>query len=99
MPAHVPEEVPSHWVGYIHVADIDGSLDVVKAAGGQILFPVMGVPNVGRFTQLRDPSGAVVALMTSAPMWQAARLPDGCRQHRVEDPGGRGSCAMPSSRV
>ncbi|MCB9935369.1 MAG: VOC family protein [Planctomycetes bacterium] len=68
MPAQVPAEVPSHWVGYIHVADIDKSAEAVKAAGGQVLFPVMEVPNVGRFTQIVDPTGAVVALMTPAPM-------------------------------
>jgi predicted enzyme related to lactoylglutathione lyase len=68
MPAQVPGEVPSHWVGYVHMADIDTFIDVVQQAGGHVLFPVMDVPNVGRFTQLRDPSGAVVAVMTPARM-------------------------------
>ena len=68
MPAEAPAEAPSHWVGYIHVTDLDKALATAKAEGAQELFPVMEVPNVGRFTQIMDPAGAVVALMTPAPM-------------------------------
>ncbi len=64
MPPDVPAEVPSNWVGYIHVPELDAAIKKVEANGGQVLFPPMQVPNVGRFTQISDPTGAVVALMT-----------------------------------
>ena len=66
MPHDVPKEVPSNWVGYIHVADIDKSCKNVEAAGGHVIFPPMEVPNVGRFSHISDPTGAMVAIMQPA---------------------------------
>ncbi|MCA8916423.1 MAG: VOC family protein [Planctomycetes bacterium] len=68
MPHDVPKEVPSNWVGYIHVADIEKSCKDVEAAGGQVIFPPMEVPNVGRFSHIADPNGAMVAIMQPAVM-------------------------------
>jgi predicted enzyme related to lactoylglutathione lyase len=64
MPPHVPTEVPSYWIGYIHVPELDAVIKKVEENGGQILFPPMHVPGVGRFTQITDPTGAMVAIMT-----------------------------------
>ena len=66
MPPQVPAEVPSHWVGYISVPDVDATAKFIEAAGGQILFPPMDVPGIGRFTQFLDPTGATAAIMTPA---------------------------------
>lgn len=71
MPAEVPAEASSCWVGYIHVPDVDRTVAEAEAQGGQPLMPVMEVPGVGRFTQIQDPTGAVVAFMTPAPMTEA----------------------------
>lgn len=68
MPAEVPAEAPSFWVGYIHVPDIDKSVKTAEAEGAKLLMPVMEVPNVGRFVHIQDPTGAVVAIMQPAPM-------------------------------
>ncbi|MBZ0137949.1 MAG: VOC family protein [Planctomycetes bacterium] len=68
MPAEVPAEVPSNWTGYIHVADLDKTLETVKGEGGQVIVPPMEVPNVGRMAHIMDPAGAAVALMTPAQM-------------------------------
>ncbi|MCZ7606788.1 MAG: VOC family protein [Planctomycetota bacterium] len=68
MPAEVPAEAPSCWVGYIHVPNVDKAAETAQQLGAQLLVPVMDIPNVGRFTQIMDPTGAVVALMTPAPM-------------------------------
>ncbi|MCA8913285.1 MAG: VOC family protein [Planctomycetes bacterium] len=68
MPKDVPAEVPDNWTGYIHVTDIDKSCKDVEAAGGHVIFPPMEVPEVGRFSHISDPTGAVVAIMQPAPM-------------------------------
>lgn len=58
---------PSSWVSYVHVADVDAAAAKVEAAGGNIMVPMMDVPNVGRFCWVQDPTGAVFAIMTPAP--------------------------------
>ncbi|MCB9896325.1 MAG: VOC family protein [Planctomycetes bacterium] len=68
MPPDVPKEVPDNWTGYIHVTDIEKSCKDVEAAGGHVIFPPMEVPNVGRFSQISDPTNAVVAIMQPAQM-------------------------------
>lgn len=68
MPAEVPAEAPSAWIGYIHVADIDKAVKTAEAEGGKVLMPIMEVPNVGRMAHIMDPAGAVVALMKPAQM-------------------------------
>lgn len=63
MPSEVPAEVPTHWMGYINVSDIDATMAKAEAEGGTITFPVMDIEDVGRFGQFCDPTGATIALM------------------------------------
>lgn len=56
--------MPSAWVSYVHVADVDAAAGKVEGAGGKIMMPIMEVPKVGRFCWVQDPAGAVFALMT-----------------------------------
>jgi predicted enzyme related to lactoylglutathione lyase len=63
MPAEVPKEVPSHWMGYITVENIDALAEKVTQLGGQVMFGPQDIPNVGRFCLIQDPTGAVVSLM------------------------------------
>jgi len=63
MPASVPKEVPSHWMSYITVDDVDSLVDKVAKLGGQVLYGPEDVPNVGRFMTIVDPTGAAVSLM------------------------------------
>ncbi|MEM7444655.1 MAG: VOC family protein [Pseudomonadota bacterium] len=65
MPTQDPNQ-PTAWVSYIHVADVDAAAAKVEGAGGNIIVPMMDVPNVGRFCWIQDPAGGVVALMTPA---------------------------------
>jgi len=63
------DEMCSHgakpgWLGYIAVADTDGEVAAVAAAGGKILMPPGDIPNVGRFALVADPGGAVYYLLT-----------------------------------
>ncbi len=63
MPEDVPAEVPSHWMAYITVDDIDGTTAKVKDLGGQVLHGPQDIPNVGRFSIIQDPTGATVGLI------------------------------------
>ena len=66
MPKEVPEKVPSHWLGYVHVADVDATAAKTAEIGGTVLSPPMDIPDVGRFATLQDPTGAAFAVMTPA---------------------------------
>ena len=54
------------WVSYIAVDDVDATLAKVEELGGAIHTPAMDVPDVGRFTIIKDPQGAIIALMKPA---------------------------------
>lgn len=66
MPAEVPAEVPSHWMSYITVDDVDAAAKKVTELGGQLLHGPMDIPNVGRFCVIQDPTGAAVSLIKLA---------------------------------
>ncbi len=55
-------EVPSNWLSYISVDDVDAAAARVTGAGGKICAPPMDIPNVGRFAVATDPTGATFAL-------------------------------------
>jgi predicted enzyme related to lactoylglutathione lyase len=54
-------KLPSRWLMYIVVADLDASLRAVKRLGGKALSDVLAQGN-GRMAVIRDPAGAVCAL-------------------------------------
>lgn len=61
-----PEEakgMPPMWMGYIYAADADKATAAVAAAGGKVHRPVAEIPNVGRFSVVADPQGAVFMLL------------------------------------
>lgn len=61
----LPESVPSHWLVYFTVADVDASAARVTELGGTINMPPMDIPNMGRFGVFTDPQGAVFAMFSS----------------------------------
>lgn len=63
MPEEIPAHVPSHWMGYITVDDIDAIAKRTQELGGKVEHPPTDIPNLGRFCVISDPTGAVVALM------------------------------------
>ncbi|MBK9258297.1 MAG: VOC family protein [Polyangiaceae bacterium] len=54
----VSEGIPSHWVGYVSVPDVDSAAKVAEAKGGRATCAPMDIPNIGRFAYLLDPEGA-----------------------------------------
>lgn len=64
MPPEVPAEVPSHWLSYIAVDDVDAMAKKTEELGGKVITPPRDIPNIGRHCLIQDPTGAVVALIT-----------------------------------
>jgi uncharacterized protein len=61
----LPAEVPPHWLVYFTVEDCDAAVEQAKSAGGGLNAGPMDV-QVGRFAILRDPFGAVFAVLQPA---------------------------------
>lgn len=56
--------IPSHWMAYVSVEDVDASAAKVTELGGKVCVPPTDIPNVGRFSVINDPTGATIALIT-----------------------------------
>lgn len=54
--------VPTAWLMYITVADLDASLVECAAAGGRLIAAPRSAGGTARFAVIEDPSGAAVAL-------------------------------------
>ena len=55
--------LPAAWLIYISVADLDASLATCKQLGGEVVTPVRDMGSYGRMAVIRDPAGAVCALV------------------------------------
>ena len=62
----VPAEVPSYWMVYFAVDDVDGSFRKAIEAGGREMLAPQDFPG-GRFAILADPQGAVFGLLKMTP--------------------------------
>ncbi len=54
--------VPSHWLAYFAVSDVDASTKKVTELGGKVMAPPMDIPKIGRFSVVQDPQGATFGL-------------------------------------
>lgn len=61
--AEVPAEAPSHWLQYIGTRDVDGTADMAVRLGGSIIKQPSEMRGAGRYAVLRDPQGAVFAII------------------------------------
>lgn len=52
------------WLGYIGTDDVDAATQRVSKAGGAVHRPPADIPDVGRFSVVADPQGAVFMLFT-----------------------------------
>ncbi len=64
--AVMPEmkDLPSHWLTYLAVDDVDAAAKETEAMGGNIIRAPWDVEGVGRIAIVSDPSGAALGLMT-----------------------------------
>jgi predicted enzyme related to lactoylglutathione lyase/uncharacterized protein YndB with AHSA1/START domain len=56
------ENVPSHWLSYVSVEDVDATAKKAVKLGGKVCAEPFNVPTVGRLAVLQDPQGAAFAL-------------------------------------
>lgn len=54
--------LPPHFLYYVHVNDLDASVERVKRGGGKVWMGPMPIPTGNRIAQCADPQGAVFAL-------------------------------------
>jgi predicted enzyme related to lactoylglutathione lyase len=59
--------MPPLWVPYVGVEDADGTVAKAKELGASVILDPMDVPNVGRLAVLRDPQGAIFAIIKPSP--------------------------------
>ena len=60
-------QAPAMWLTWVEVADVDACVDRIKNHGGNLLSPMIDVPNVGRMSVAQDPTGGVFGVITPAP--------------------------------
>ena len=61
-----PPGVPSCWMSYLSVADVDAAYTKATAAGAKGLMAPMDYGSVGRCGVIKDPTGAAVSLWKGA---------------------------------
>jgi predicted enzyme related to lactoylglutathione lyase len=66
MPSHMPAAVPSFWMPYFQVADVDATAAKATSLGGSTMVGPQDIPNTGRFAVLKDAQGAMFAVYKSA---------------------------------
>lgn len=49
--------VPTHWIGYCTVSDVDAAAKTASELGGKVAVPATDIPGVGRFAVIADPQG------------------------------------------
>ena len=69
MDERFPAEVPPHWLSYFAVNDADAAAQKAAELGGQVQMPPFDTP-YGRIAVMRDPFGAVFAVIKLSPMAQ-----------------------------
>ena len=62
----LPPQVPPHWFSYINVDDVGARVELLKAAGGQVIREPFDIPGVGRIAIVSDATGAPFGMMTAA---------------------------------
>jgi predicted enzyme related to lactoylglutathione lyase len=63
---NVNASLPSQWLLYITVANLERSIASVEEKGGKVLTSIRGNADQGRFVIIQDPAGAVAALFEPA---------------------------------
>lgn len=59
--ANMPE-IPTHWLTYINVEDIEASTKKAQDLGAKLVKEISEIHGMGQFSVIQDPQGAVFAL-------------------------------------
>ncbi|GAB5526841.1 MAG: hypothetical protein Roseis2KO_47130 [Roseivirga sp.] len=62
----VNSDIPSQWMIYINVRDLDESRAQCKANGGKLLTDIRSAGSMGRYCFIEDPAGAACAIFEPA---------------------------------
>lgn len=60
--ANPDPKVPSHWLAYVGVDDIEASTVKARDLGATVLQDVMEIADYGWLSVIMDPTGAVIAM-------------------------------------
>ena len=63
----VPDDVPSHWLVYFGTDDADTTVEAARQGGGEIPAGPFGIAEVGRIAVIKDPWGALFAVIQPDP--------------------------------
>ncbi len=58
------DQIPPMWLNYLHVDDCEATLKSAVEGGSESIMGPMTMPGVGTFAQFKDPSGAVIGIIT-----------------------------------
>jgi predicted enzyme related to lactoylglutathione lyase len=64
---HLPPDTPPHWLPYVRVNDVDATAARAQRLGAHLVVAPSDIPDIGRFTVIRDTVGAVLAVMKPNP--------------------------------
>ena len=56
--------LPSHWLPYVAVKDVDAAVKKAKKLRAKILMEPFDIPTVGRIAVISDPQGAAIGIIT-----------------------------------
>jgi uncharacterized protein len=56
--------MPPSWGTYVTVADVDAVAAHAVELGGKVLIEPRAIPDVGKFTLLQDPQGAIISAIS-----------------------------------
>ena len=62
MPANMPAQVPSYWMPYFQVSNLDDSTATATGLGATVMVGPQAIPDGGKFVILQDPQKAMFAL-------------------------------------
>jgi hypothetical protein len=67
MPDGMPPHVPSYWMPYFQVADLDASAQQARSLAATVMVGPQAIPDGARFAVLQDPQRAMFAMYQPAP--------------------------------
>jgi len=56
-------QIPSHWMTYMHVSNIDEAQSSARQAGGEITRPALCLDGIGKLAVITDSTGALIGLI------------------------------------